>query len=103
MTFEQLQINKYTEVKDIEIIQWDDQSDFSNLEISLLNSIEKEIKDLCFDFDPYHPEIGLKKNLFLIKRYQLDTFLDNPFLFTNRLLRLMDKVEQAIKTKNLKQ
>lgn len=83
----------------VEIFQWDDRSEFSDLELASLRRVEEEIKDLCLDFDPYQPEVNKKNYLHLIKRYQLESFLDNPFLFTNRLLKLMDKVEQALKSK----
>jgi hypothetical protein len=89
--------NKYNQAQSIERLHWVETTDFSKMELSLLRIIEEEIKELCLEFDPYAPNNNLKKCLPLLKKYELETFVSNPFTFTSKLLRLMDKVEQSLK------
>lgn len=76
---------------------WDNQEFFSKMELVDLRRIEEELKDICLGFDPYNKDENYKEYRVLIERYGLEKQVENPFLFTNRLLKMMDRIEQALK------
>lgn len=70
-------------------------------EISDLKSLEeaeqlfKKLKFLGLHFDPFASEISMECKQ-IMNQLGLDLYLENPYLVTNLLLRLLDKVEEKI-------
>ena len=70
-----------------------------SLNLEKLQLIQKKLNFLCHDYDPYTPDEKSQEAINVMNEFYLDGYIDNPFLFTNYLLQLLDNLEQAIKTK----
>ena len=70
-------------------------------EISRLDSLTeaellfKKLKFLGLHFDPFSSEVSSECQQ-IMNQLGLDLYLENPYLVTNLLLRLLDKVEEKI-------
>lgn len=70
-------------------------------EIAQLNSLKeaellfKKLKFLGLHFDPFASEVSMECKQ-IMNQLGLDLYLENPYLVTNLLLRLLDKVEEKI-------
>jgi hypothetical protein len=71
--------------------------DFSKLKKDDLDILEKKFSYLALNFDPYQNESQDPIVNKLIEEFQLDKFTDNPFTFTNKLLKLLDETQQKLK------
>lgn len=62
-----------------------------------LIQLQKHLSWLCLNFDPYEDtdqtDAGAHQ---LIERYELETFLGDPFEFTNNVLQMLDSLEHEI-------
>lgn len=60
----------------------------------------QKYQDLCLNFDPYSygekPEMDLETKQ-LILELELEKYLENPFEFTNIVLKRLDELENRIK------
>ena len=57
----------------------------------------KKLNYLCHHYDPFSgPELSTELSS-IIDEYELRDYLADPFTFTNKLLQIMDKVENQIK------
>lgn len=72
---------------------------FSNLTLSELNYLDLKLKDLCLNFDPFNP-INLKDYALTIDGLGLTPSLQNPFEFSNKLLRMLDQIEAGLKARS---
>lgn len=84
-----------------EVLAWlehDQDMDFSKVNLSLLHELQLAVKNFCLNFDPYTDNATLiNEYTWLIDDLKLRAALSNPFTITNRLLQILDKLEQAIK------
>lgn len=72
---------------------------FEKSSMDELVNITEQLNTLCLEFNPYTSTVD-SDVLKIIKELKLESFLDNPFTFTNVLLQLLDKTEHLLKTKN---
>ncbi|MFZ4712108.1 MAG: hypothetical protein ACOYL6_00215 [Bacteriovoracaceae bacterium] len=68
-------------------------SEMKELEIKL-----KKLSYLALHLDPYAAETGDQTIINLIEEFELQTQLENPFHFTNKLLYLIDQTENRLKS-----
>ena len=61
-----------------------------------LGSAINDLKFICINFDPYNSNLTPKMKK-IIKKFELENDLDNPFDFTNKVLQLLDRAEQKVK------
>ncbi len=62
-----------------------------------LELINKKLKFICDDIDPYNCEVIGPESENILKEFYLKESLENPFHFTNIMLRLMDLAETELK------
>lgn len=74
-------------------------TDFSKKSLKSLKLEQTKLNYLCINFDPYDNLDMPTEIENIINEYKLNSFLNNPFEFTNVLLQILDKLEQAIKSK----
>jgi hypothetical protein len=70
--------------------------DLENMLLSELEVLIKDLNYLCLEFDPFNPQFT-EKTKRLIQRFNLEDALENPFTFSNSILRVLDRVENRIK------
>lgn len=67
-------------------------------DIVLLKNAGKKLSYLAINFDPYNPHFNTEIDN-IMDEFQLRTFIDNPFHFTNRLLQLLDILDNNLQIK----
>ncbi len=67
----------------------------SSLDLKQLKVEYQLLKDLCLNWDPFTQKISQEQKS-LLYRYGIDEIQD-PFMITNRLLRLLDQIEVELK------
>ncbi len=78
-------------VEDLKIL------DFSNLNKDDLEILEKKFSYLALNFDPYQSSSQDEIVNQLLEEFQLNEYTDNPFTFTNKLLKLLDETQTKLK------
>lgn len=56
----------------------------------------KKLQFLCNDYDPYQPDSISNESLNIVKEFDLEEYLPNPFVFTNHLLQILDKYQTQL-------
>jgi len=59
--------------------------------------ISDQLKFICDEIDPYHCEQIPDEARKILAEYNLEDTLDNPFYFTNVILRFLDIAETELK------
>ena len=73
---------------------------FGDLTKQELSTIKDELQQICLEFDPYQPQQISQELKTSLKKYRLDEMLENPFTFTNNLLRILTSVETEYKLRS---
>lgn len=71
----------------------------STLDLDGLKLILKKLNFLSFQIDPYDLDVIKQEEQSLIDEFKLNDFLENPFEFTNILLKMIDTTELLINKK----
>lgn len=58
----------------------------------------KKLSYLALNLDPYSPNLEDETLKNLLVEFQLESFISNPFQFTNQLLLLIDQTENELKS-----
>jgi hypothetical protein len=78
-------------------------ADFKNeikkLGLKSLDLIQTKLNYLCHNYDPYDNLDIPNEVENIINEYGLKEYTQNPFMFTNYLLQLLDNLEQEIKSR----
>jgi hypothetical protein len=69
------------------------------LELKELKILKSRLDELCLDFDPFNPILN-DDTQELLKIFKLQSVVENPFTFTNILLKSLDFLENEIKRRN---
>lgn len=75
-------------------------TEMKELSLEGLLTIQTELNQICFEFDPYMPNQISEEVKALIEKYNLSEMLGNPFTFTNNLLRILTSTEEEIKNRS---
>lgn len=65
--------------------------------LKTLKTHQKTLQFLALDFDPFTTNLSNEAKQILAK-YHLESEISDPFQFTNTLLRMLDLLEERIKT-----
>lgn len=74
-------------------------NELKSKETSQLKLIKSDLEAICDGFDPFNPHDCPDAIAKLIKKHHLNVFQDDPFTFTNHLLRLLTATEAVLKQK----
>lgn len=77
-------------------------TEVSSLNLPTIELLQKKLNFLCLEFDPYSFDLEDQTVATILNEFELQDFLDNPFIFTNIVLQLLDITEEAIKNKTPK-
>lgn len=75
-------------------------NEIESLDISAQKMILKKLNFLSFQIDPYDTDILSSEEKNIISEFRLANFMDNPFEFTNILLKMIDITEIEINKKH---
>ncbi len=78
------------------ITQYEKSKDMEHLK---LDNKYQRLSKLCLDYNPYEADISEEINN-LLEEFDLDPKKEDPFSITNKLLRMLDQMETALKTKH---
>lgn len=73
---------------------------FENSTKEELFTVMEELQKICLEFDPYQPQKISQELKASLKKYRLDEMTENPFTFTNNLLRILTSVETEYKLRS---
>lgn len=76
------------------------ENEIGSLDLSAQKMILKKLNFLSFQIDPYDIDNLSIEEKNIIGEFKLATFLDNPFEFTNILLKMIDLTEVEINKKH---
>ena len=65
--------------------------------LKTLKTHQKTLQFLALDFDPFTNDMSSEAKQ-IIAQYHLESEIADPFQFTNTLLRMLDLLEERIKT-----
>lgn len=75
----------------------DFKNEIKKLSLKSLNLVQTKLNFLCHNYDPYDNLNITNEIENIINEYGLKEYTQNPFMFTNFLLQLLDHLEQEIK------
>ena len=65
--------------------------------LKTLQTHQKTLQFLALDFDPFTMDLSSEAKQ-ILAQYHLEALVSDPFQFTNVLLRMLDLLEERIKT-----